>query len=216
MGAGMGAWAKELKKEHPDLAQRLDQPRDAGWRALEELDLPRYKRTVVSATEFLQDPAKAITSIPSEKLFVFLQPADGKPVRKTKLSLPEAIAFVQETAGEHPERWEVHVSETEEEKYGGNISVNKDGGAVIELTTQGQGTISAGTGTPELRAWQDAFSGVWHYSSEDQTFRQLVQHIMRDVPHDGNAYLQGLYEFHVVQPDTDEPLETRFVDYRVY
>lgn len=209
----MGAWSKGLESSAPDLARQLNRSREAGWQALEDLDLPRYKRVVVSAGEFLDDPQAAVAEIPSKRLFVFLQPKEGLPVRKTKLTLEEAVEFVHTTAGEHPEAWEAHISETEEEKYGGTIVVKKDGYAIIEMTAQGQGGVSAGTVTPELRAWQDHLTGLWKYGFEDVGLRRLVQYVMREVPHEDREYLPGFYEFHVVQPDKDEPLEVKFIDY---
>ena len=139
IGKGMAAWSKGLESAAPDLARKLDRPRQAGWDALEELDLPRYVRVHISVEEFLDDPAKTTAEIPSKRLFVFLQPKEGLPVRKTKLTLEEAVAFVRQTVGEHPENWEADIAETEEEKFGGNIVVKKDGRAIIEMTTQGQG-----------------------------------------------------------------------------
>ena len=209
----MGAWAKGLERSVPDLARQLNRPREAGWQALEDLDLPRYKRVVVSAEEFLADPQAAVVEIPSKRLFVFLQPKEGLPVRKTKLTFDEAVEFVRETVGEHPENWESHISETEEEKYGGNIVVKKDGRAIVEMTTQGQGGVSAGTVTPELRAWQDHLTGLWKYDFDNVELRQLVQEIVRQVPHEKREYLPGLYEFHVVQPEANDPLEVKFIDY---
>lgn len=152
IGSGLGAWSKGLKVDSPELAMRLDRTREEGWKALEDLDLPRYGRTVVPADVFLQDPASAVDEILSERLFVFLQPAEGLPVRKTKLTIEEATDFVRETVGKHPEAWEVHLAETADETYGGNIVVKKDGRAIFEMTTQGQGGVSAGTVTPEIRA----------------------------------------------------------------
>ena len=213
IGKGMGAWSKGLQATSPELAQKLDRPRSEGWEMLEEIDLPRYKRVQVSAEEFLQDPALITKDIPSERLFVFLQPKEGVPVRKTKLSLDEAVEFVRTTVKSSPDAWEIFVSETEEEKFGGNIAVDKDGRAIIEMTTKGQGGISAGTVVPEIRAWQDRFSGIWKYDSDDADERRLVQSVMRDVPRDGREYLPGLYEFHLVQPDEDEPMEIKFIDY---
>lgn len=213
IGTGMGAWSKGLESAAPDLARQLNRPREAGWQALEDLELPRYKRVVVSAGEFLSDPHAAVAEIPSKRLFVFLQPKEGLPVRKTKLTFDEAVEFVQETVGEHPENWEANIAETEVEKYGGNIVVKKDGRAIIEMTTQGQGGVSAGTVTPELRAWQDHLTGLWKYDFEDVELRRLAQDVMREVPHEDREYLPGLYEFHVVQPEEDEPLEVKFIDY---
>ena len=213
IGKGMAAWSKGLESAAPDLARKLDRPRQAGWDALEELDLPRYVRVHISVEEFLDDPAKTTAEIPSKRLFVFLQPKEGLPVRKTKLTLEEAVAFVRQTVGEHPENWEADIAETEEEKFGGNIVVKKDGRAIIEMTTQGQGGVSAGTVTPELRAWQDHLTGLWKYDFEDVELRRLVQDIMREVPHEDREYLPGLYEFHVVQPEENDPLEVKFIDF---
>lgn len=189
----MAAWSKGLESATPDLARQLNRPREAGWQALEDLDLPRYKRVSVSVTEFLEDAQAAVAEITSKRLFVFLQPKEGLPVRKTKLTLEEAVEFVRQTVGEHPEHWEAHISETEVEKYGGNIVVKKDGSAIIEMTTQGQGGVSAGTVTPELRAWQDHLTGLWKYEFEDVELRRLVQDVMREVPHEDREYLPGLY-----------------------
>jgi hypothetical protein len=142
----------------------------------------------------------------------FLQSKEGIPVRKTKLSLDEAVEFVRETVGTEPEAWEVHIAETQDEKYGGNISVDKEGRAIFEMTVQGQGGVSAGTVTPEMRAWQDYRTGIWKYNTDDSKLRQLIQGIMKDVPHDGRDFLPGLYEFHLVQ-EADGPVETKFIDY---
>lgn len=214
IGTGMNAWSKGLESSTPDLARQLDRPREAGWQALEDLDLPRYKRRInISASEFLRDPQASVAEIPSKRYFVFLQPKEGLPVRKTKLTFDEAVEFVQETVGEHPEKWEANIAETEVEKYGGNIVVKKDGRAIIEMTTQGQGGVSAGTVTPELRAWQDHLTGLWKYGFDDVELRRLIQEIMRQVPHEKREYLPGLYEFHVVQPEENDPLEVKFIDY---
>ncbi|MBI4435526.1 hypothetical protein HY630_02545 [Candidatus Uhrbacteria bacterium] len=212
-GSGMAAWAKGLKKDWPDLANVFGRPREAGWKALEDLDLPRYERVVVSAAEFLGNPDAVADKIPSRRLFVFLQPTEGLPVRKTKLTREEAVAFVRETVAEHPEAWAVHVSETEDEVYGGNIDVRKDGRAIVEMTIHGQGGVSAMKVDPEIRAWQDPLTGLWKYNLEDSQVRQVIQDVMHAVPHEKREYLPGLYEFHVVQPEADGPLEVKFIDY---
>lgn len=216
MGKGMASWAKELEGASPELSRKLNRPREDGWRALEDFDLPRYKRIVVPVEKFLLNPAEVIKDIPSKTLFVFLQPKTGQPVRKTKLTLEEAVAFVKITTEDSPDEWEVHISETSEEKYGGNVYVKKDGHAVIEMTTKGQGAVSAGTVTPELRAWQDEFLGTWHFSSEDLELKRLVRRVMKHVPHEGRKFLKGLYEFHIIESDEDGSLEVKFVDFRDY
>jgi hypothetical protein len=71
IGKGMKAWARGLKASSPELAKRLDRPREEGWRLLEELDLPRYERVVAPVKVFLDDPSKTIEPILSDLLFVF-------------------------------------------------------------------------------------------------------------------------------------------------
>lgn len=108
------------------------------------------------------------------------------------------------------------MTESHEQRFGGNILVDEDGRAVVEFRRGNQGPISAGSVIPEYRAWQDPFTGTWKYSFEDTTLRQQVQDMMRHLPHDGTEYLSGLYEFHLISENDDDLLQPKFIDYQKF
>lgn len=181
-----------------------------------ELGLPHYTHFRVSVESFLKDPNKLLSPLKMPPLFVFLNNKKGAIERRPNLSHEQAIAFVQEATNSAPDQWEVFVSENLEQVYGGNISVNREGTARIELRRGEQGPISAGTTEAGelLRAWQGPLTHLWKYDFDDPNQRALVQSVMHEVPHEKREYLPGLYEFQLVDTQADGVLEPRFVDYR--
>jgi len=210
----MGAWTKELSKHDAGLASRLSQSREVGHMIVEELDLPHYKRVVLSVKDFLSEPEKVFEQLGTSKYFVFLQSQSGKRDRRLGLTKDEAISFVGETVGASEEEWELNIAEFLKAKFGGNVYVNKEGVATVEFKKGEQGPLSAGTVVPEYRAQQDRFTGVWKYSFDDVSLRKQVQQMMKEVPHEGREYMVGMYEFQWVSDEDDDILETKFVDYR--
>ena len=111
IGRGMKTWSKKLHDNFPDLAEKLNEPREAGFKAVENLDLPRYKRFVIPANDLLQNPNEYFDQLSTELYFVFLQPNTGTPVRKTKLTQEQALNFIQETLKENPEKEDLFIKE---------------------------------------------------------------------------------------------------------
>lgn len=216
IGQGLRAWGEPLKQSHPELARQFNEPRSVGFQGVEMLDLPRPRRLSARAEDVLRDPASYFDQLATESIFIFLQPSSGLPTRRVGVSREVALTFLQETTAASPEvTFMVELAEMKHPRYGGNIAVNAEGGAVIEFKEGSQGEISAGTVAPEYRAWQDSFTGQWKYSFEDVRLREMVQTIMRNVPHDDGKYLPGLYEWQMVPSDDDEQhLEPWFIDYR--
>ncbi len=175
-GPGLHAWAEKLKDDYPDLAQQFFRPRQEGSLAVEAMGLPKYKREIASADAFLHDSDAVLSALETERYFVFLQPKEGKPSRRLCVTKEETIAFVQKTIPEGEQQdWQVMISEFKEPVYGGNIHVDKAGVAHADLRVGNQGPISAGTATPDYRAWQDPLTSLWKYSFDDPTVRQLIQ-----------------------------------------
>lgn len=154
-GKGLSAWSKGLGREHAALKVSLNQPREVGQDAVATLELPHYKRNILTADAFLLHPDSGFASLETERFFVLLQHNDGTVVRELNLTKKGATTLVRSTAKQNPEAWSVHVAEYLDQVYGGNISVTKDGAARIEFRKGEQGPVSAGTthASELYRAW---------------------------------------------------------------
>lgn len=205
---GMSSWADALKNVEPELGRRLAEPRDLGFKNVEMLDLPRYKRLSMPLATFLENPGKYFDELGSPEFFVFLQPKDGAPpIRERGLSRQESVRFIGDHApSSKVEDFDIFITQNFEVAYGGNVIVNPDGQVVVEFREGNQGPISWGSETPQYIARKDPLSGSFEYSFDDERLRRLVQNVLR------RAEVPGYYEFHIIEDGG--VLVPRFIDYR--
>jgi hypothetical protein len=240
---GLSAWGKgmeELGVEDMAMVDALKAPKTVGQKFLESFHLPRYERATLPLKDFLEDPEKFISKDANRKWFVLLElKKGGQKFRDTSLKSSEIMDFVNKTISEkslEKEDYNITISETLPQEYGGNIIVDKDGKLLVEISkgdvTKGesaQGIISEGTHDPEkhgklLTVRRDEFLNSLKYSWEDGEetngipLRETVYKTIMSIPHEGEGrelkFVPGYYEFHLVRKEEGKDLEPMFVDCR--
>lgn len=216
--AGMPDWVSALKKVNPSEAQKLDFSRNDAFAAVVDLGLPHYSRFNTRLDDFFSNPKKNLKNIKTRLCYVNLKPLHNsfQAFRQPGLATESLEEFLSKLILEKDrEFYELTVSEYKVNQFGGNVIINNDGTIEIEFKRGTQGPISDGTENPEFYVKMNA-SGVMHYSFEDINLRKNIWNTVRKIPHEGNKYLPGYYEFQLVsKSEEDSPsLEPIFVDYR--
>jgi len=213
-------WAKKLKDLYPELSGDLDEDRLKGFRALEEMGLPGYKRIKVPIGEFLANPGIIKKDIDTSKFVYVLAPKEENLRRFSNVSenvddLTDVINknIRQEDWG----KYELAVLEYFENFYGGTIVIGPEGQVYSEFKSGMLEGIDKGTVTPEFYAGTDKFTGSFKYSFEDKDLRQAIQNMLSLIPHEGEGREKkrkpGYYEFILTKKDPDSQLVPVFYDY---
>ncbi|MDO8571776.1 MAG: hypothetical protein Q7R79_03800 [bacterium] len=235
LGKGMSAWHEAIKDAAQDcelqdkqkeelqfLAQRFDRPRDAGFHAVEELELPRYVRRTVKLSDFMADPETYFSAIPSTTYYAYIKSdAEAQPVFRAPMMARDQILEIIKNKIEASRYgdYSIILSENYENIYGGNIIVREDQHVDGEFKRGNQGEISTGQVTPEFIVTRQSESARFEYRfhgvnpPDDDPLKRTLYQTIREIPHDGRHYLPGYYEVHLIRKKEDEPIEPIFIDY---
>jgi hypothetical protein len=220
-GGRMQDWAMAARRHgDPQLGARLNLDRLEGFKALERLNLPRYKQMTLPLSDFLEDPEGYIDSIGSERFYINLPPKqqDLQRYRQIDLERAEVMEFIDKHVPQanHP-HYIIHVSEYFENIFSGNIVINPAGDVVGEMVTGVQSPLATGEKTPEFTMKRDPFTKIFKYSFEEESLRRAMWRTMLAIPHDGEGRelesTPGYYEFVLIKRDEQAPLEPIFLDY---
>jgi hypothetical protein len=239
-GRNLLAWGKALDEvggSRRDLGY-LKESRLTSWDRIEELGLPSHTRTVLPLEVFLRNPASLGKGEKEGELFVLLEPRheDGKRYRKLGLKKSEVVGYLNQVISDNNlkvEDYDLAISETLLQAYGGNIVVSSDGGVVVELSGGGQGFVADGSHDPNkhgdmMRVWRDPLLGSFKYSwplkgdkeseeyKEAESLRKAVYQTVLHLPHEGEGrdikFAPGYYEFHLVDKNGQGKLQPLFID----
>ncbi len=239
----MISWGKGLESagvENTSMVNALKRDKFYGWKKLEELNLPRYELKTAALTDFLKDTTGMLPTDKNKDWFVLLEPRKGgMRHRKRNLKSDEIENFVSEAINKNNlevENYDIAISETLPEEYGGNIIVNKEGGILAEITKSdpvksesAQGIIAEGIHDEEkhgklFTVKRDQFTDSFKYSWEDGeetdgvALREAVNKTIMAIPHVGRGremkFTPGYYEFHLIKKEGQKDLEPKFVDCR--
>lgn len=235
---GLSAWGRGMEELGvPDIKMidALKAPKTVGQKLLDKLHLPRYELIVMPLEDFLDNTEKFISKDENRKWFVLLElKKGGQKYRETSLKSSEIITFVEKTINEkglEKKDYNITISETLPQEYGGNIIIDKEGSLLVEISRGGQGVVSEGTHDEEnikhgklFTVRRDNFLGSLKYSWEDGEetngvpLWEVVYKTIMSIPHIGIGrdikFSPGYYEFHLVRKNGVKDLAPMFVDCR--
>jgi hypothetical protein len=221
LGSNIHEWARALKEIDPRLAAELNEDRAIGVKKLDELRLPRYKRTSTSLVEFLNHSQEILNNLGSELFYVVLSSTAEELARisKSNVSAQEVINFIDLNVEQQSiQSYDILIQQYFENVYGGCIIVNPNGQVYIEFTAGKQGPIAKGTKTPEYRVVRSEYTGLFKYSFEDENLRAAIYDTLRLIPHYGEgreiSYTPGYYEFALVRENESQAPFPVFFDYK--
>ncbi|MBI2038195.1 MAG: hypothetical protein HYT15_04735 [Candidatus Magasanikbacteria bacterium] len=232
----MISWGKGLESagvENTSMVNALKRDKFYGWKKLEELNLPRYELKTAALTDFLKDAPGMLPTDKNKDWFVLLEPRKGgMRHRKRNLKSDGIMDFINKTINENNleiNNYDVAISESLPQEYGGNIIIDKEGKILVEVSKGGQGVVSEGSHDEEkhgklFTVRRDQFTDSFKYSWKDGeetdgvALREAVNKTIMSIPHEGEGremkFTPGYYEFHLVKKDDKQDLEPIFVDCR--
>jgi hypothetical protein len=218
LGANINQWAGALRESKPDLAEHLDEPREVGYENLEKWDLPRVPLNVVDLEDFLCFPEEFVKIFGVERVVVNLCPERKGLARYAKVGVTatELADFIKNQIREEDvDQYRAYMMPYwPERSYSGNVVVNPDGKMLMEFREGDPGPVASGRETPPYAVWKDKTDPTFSYSFEDQSLRERMYQTFRSIPHDGQEYLPGYYEFIWCKVSEEEQERLFFIDYR--
>jgi hypothetical protein len=231
----LNTWGKDFQKITPGLKRIFDEfriigvvnqdfckpfieDRLVGIEALDQFNLPRYKRLSMPLIEYLKNPEKYLRSLDTDSYYVSLNPYNKqlKRERRVRMSAEEIMPFITEYVGEKTDQFDILILQYFENLYGGNILIAPDNSMIIEFREGYQGPIGSGSETPQFTGGRDVFTGNFFYSFEDPKLRQLIYDTVQTIPHHqgerDKTFLPGYYEFVIVRNRLTQELEPKFID----
>jgi hypothetical protein len=193
------------------LAQSFDEPREEGYKNLEEMDLPRYKNIRVDLGLFLDDPNNYFDQIETEKFYIALAPKSPdaeRPPAVANVTREEVLEHIQAYVEESiKDKLDIKIFEFSENICGGNIVIDADRNIYLEFRLGLQGPIPAGVETPKYIVKSD-YTGRLIYNFEDSQLRSYIYSAIK-----ATGYMPGYFEFAITKRD-DGTVEPLFIDYR--
>ncbi len=187
----------ELKKTKADYSE-----------AFAAANLPTYTRYITSLESFLHEDAVRAEGMDTPTLWFQLIPKVSGAEKITRLDVADIdvkrqvkdlLAEKQLTASDY----DILVSEFLTNKYGGQVTIDPDGGVQIYFGEGAEADYTTGEKPPQYMA-NNAGTGVFHYSFSDPKLRTAVQRVVKA------AELPGYYEFAIC----GDALQPIFLDYR--
>lgn len=214
----MEDWVSSLKLHNPLMAASLETDRVSGFRAVENMGLPHYERRMIPLDEFMDNPELFAGDMDCDTFYVTLVPKMcGRRFSEADLDVSHVISFVREHLDEKDYTcYNMALQQYFDNKFGGNIIVNKDGSLLAEFRRGRQGPIGSGTEIPEFYITRNMFTNSFRYSFESPELRQLLYSTFLIMPHEGEGremrFVPGYYEFVIV--NKRGRLKPVFIDYK--
>lgn len=168
----MASWRSIIAKYAPQLAERFhedEQVKEYGLQMLQTLDVPRYRYIKLPLVKFLKNPQKYFRIIGTDLFFINLtSDVRGKErMRNYDASAQEVLDFIKtHVLCSETERFNVFLYEYFPNIYGGNLIINMDGSAVMEVTEGKHGKLTSGEKTPRIVGWTNQFTHVFSIHDE--------------------------------------------------
>ena len=199
----MNDWAKALGNMDVSGGSRLERRRSDGFRSLDSMRLPHYKRIELPLESFLSDPDIYLDSIGSPEFYITLVPKGSfqfQRFSKSGLTRDDVVHYVAEhVSDDRKENYDIVLQEYFENLFGGSIIINPDGTLLMEFKRGKQGDIASGMATPEFFVTRNRFTNSFRYSFADTELRETIYKTLLRIPHDGEGreirFSPGYYEF---------------------
>ena len=126
----MNDWAKALGNMDVSGGSRLERRRSDGFRSLDSMRLPHYKRIELPLESFLSDPDIYLDSIGSPEFYITLVPKGSfqfQRFSKSGLTRDDVVHYVAEhVSDDRKENYDIVLQEYFENLFGGSIIINPD------------------------------------------------------------------------------------------
>lgn len=225
-GATINEYSNEFKRlGFNEIAEKLYDDKSVGFKALEEMDLPRPFGLTVDANEYLTDPDQYYDQMSSSLYYVNVLPkirdlpkytTYGKDRETTKQRVKDHIT------DKDIANYLVNVNEFFKPLYGGNIVVNPNMQVVCEFGPGDNSPYSKGNEVPAYQIKHNATTDETMYNFEDEELQAAALSAIKSVPYKISSWqtdfqvlpTTGYYEFVLYRHPTEAALKTAFVDYK--
>lgn len=186
----MEKWVNALRPFNPELANRLNERREDGFKAVERLGMPSTKRVVLPLGVFVASPNEHLRQLGAARLYINLLPLVAGLDRHRQNDLPPegVLEFIHlRIPTGHYDKYSLILGEYIQNYFGGTILINSGGSITIELKRGVQQDLATGQASPEYVLYRDGFSGVFHYSAslaQDRVLQQVLQRTLAIIPDD--------------------------------
>lgn len=203
-------WVRALEKV--PVLHKLNRDKKQGYKAVDALGLPRYKRIIIESSNITN---KVLSELNCRLFLVTALPKQKDLRRSTKYNI-EKDQVMEYVESFKEDDYHFMISQFFTNEYGGSIIIGDYNQTIYAEFKRGtQGEIARAKVTPEFIVKRTTFIKKFEYNFNDVVLKEAIYKTFKSIPHNKRGrvlrFHPGYYEFILYK--TGSVLKPIFIDY---